>query len=325
MVGPTASGKTSLAIDLAKQFDTEIISADSRQCFKELNIGVARPSETELQTVKHHFIASHSIHDTVNAGSFEQYALQKVNEIFRKHNVAIMVGGTGLYIKAFCEGMDEMPDVPEEIRRSIIVNYEKNGLEWLQREIQKKDPVFYKTGEIQNPKRLMRALEVAEVTGQSILNFRKGKREQRDFNIIKIGLDLPKEELHRNINARVDKMIAAGLVEEVKNLLHYKSLNALQTVGYAEIFDHLDGKISLDEAIELIKKNTRQYVNIIIKIRSVENHVNWKLIWQIIVLQHLMRLFENILENYFYVILMEVDLIIKIIKESTQIFQDKKH
>jgi tRNA dimethylallyltransferase len=259
VAGPTAAGKTPVAIELARKFGTEIISADSRQCYKELNIGVARPSEGELQMVKHYFIGSHSIHDTVNAGSFEQYALQKANEIFLAHDVAVMVGGTGLYIKAFCEGMDEMPDVPAEIRRSIILNYEKNGLEWLQRETQKKDPAFYEAGEIQNPRRLMRALEVAEATGRSILKFRKGKKEERTFNIVKIGLELSKEELHRNISMRVDNMIKAGFVKEVNELLPYKDLNALQTVGYAEIFDYLDGKISLEAAAELIKKNTRQY------------------------------------------------------------------
>jgi tRNA dimethylallyltransferase len=273
--GPTSAGKTSVAIELSKKFETEIISADSRQCFKELNIGVARPSEMELQTVKHYFIASHSIHEPVNAGSFEQFALKKVNEIFRTHNVAIMVGGTGLYIKAFCEGMDEMPDVPAEIRRSIILNYEKNGLEWLQRETQKKDPAFYKEGEIQNPQRLMRALEVAEVTGRSILDFRRGKKEERDFKIMKIGLELPKEELHRNINTRVDKMIEAGLVEEVKKLLPYKHLNALQTVGYAEIFDYLDGKTSLKEAIELMKTNTRQYAKRQMTWFKKDKDINW--------------------------------------------------
>jgi len=273
--GPTAAGKTSVAIELAKKFETEIISADSRQCFKELNIGVARPSEMELQAVKHYFIASHSIHDPVNAGSFEQYALQNVNEIFRTHNIAIMVGGTGLYIKAFCEGMDEMPGVPAEVRRSIVMNYEKNGLEWLQRETQKKDPAFYKTGEIQNPQRLMRALEVAEATGQSILEFRKGKAVQRDFNIVKIGLELPKEELHRNINTRLEMMVEAGLVEEVKRLLPYKHLNALQTVGYTEIFDYLDGKTSLKDAIELIKTNTRQYAKRQATWFKKDKDINW--------------------------------------------------
>jgi len=273
--GPTAVGKTTVAIELAKKYETEIISADSRQCFRELNIGVARPSDMELQMIKHYFIASHSIHDTVNAGSFEQYALEKVNEIFQMHNVAIMVGGTGLYIRAFCEGMDEMPDVPPEIRSSIMMNYEKNGLKWLQHETQKKDPDFYKTAEIQNPQRLMRALEVAETTGQSILKFRKGKKQKRDFNIVKIGLELSKEELHRNIHTRVDKMIEAGLVEEVKKLSSYKNLNALQTVGYAEIFDYLDGKISIELATELIKKHTRQYAKRQITWFKKDKDINW--------------------------------------------------
>jgi tRNA dimethylallyltransferase len=275
VAGPTAVGKTAVAIDLAKEFGTEIISADSRQCFKELHIGVARPSEKELQTVKHYFIASHSIHDSVNAGSFEQFALQKVNEIFRAHDIAIMVGGTGLYIKAFCDGMDETPDVPAEIRESIISNYEKNGLEWLQRETQRKDPRFYQAGETQNPQRLMRALEVAEATGRSVLEFRKGKKKQRDFNIVKIGLELPKEALHRNINSRVDRMIEAGLVEEVRQLLAYKNLNALRTVGYAEIFDYLDGKSSLKDAIELIKKNTRQYAKRQMTWFKKDKEINW--------------------------------------------------
>ena len=275
VAGPTASGKTSVAIRLAKEFETEIISADSRQCFKELNIGVARPSEAELQTVPHYFIASHSIFDKVNAGSFEQYALQKVNEIFGGTDVAIVVGGTGLYIRSFCEGMDEMPDVPAEVRQSIMVNYEKKGLEWLQRETQKKDPAFYRTGEIQNPQRLMRALEVAEATGQSILEFRKGGKKRREFKIVKIGLELPKEELHRNINTRTDYMIEAGLVEEVSKLMPYKHLNALQTVGYTEIFDHLEGKISLNDAAELIKKNTRQYAKRQITWFKKDREISW--------------------------------------------------
>ena len=264
IIGPTAVGKTSVAIELAQYFKTEIISADSRQCFKELNIGVARPSEKESKMARHHFIASHPIaigpvYNNVNARTFEEYALQKVSELFQKHNLVIMTGGTGLYIKAFCEGLDEIPEVPEEIRTEIIFSYEKYGLNWLQKEIQQKDPAFYQSGEIQNPQRLMRALEITETTGKSILDFRKGKKKQRNFNIVKIGLELPKEELHRNIDARINAMMEAGLVEEVRNLLPFKNLNALQTVGYSEIFDYLDGKLSLEEAIELIKKHTRQY------------------------------------------------------------------
>jgi len=257
--GPTASGKTAVAIELAGFFETEIISADSRQCFRELDIGVARPSKEELQAVPHHFIASHSVHDNVSAGTFEQYALEKVKEIFNTRDVVIMAGGTGLYIRAFCEGMDEIPKVPAEIRAKIISNYEGKGLQWLQNEVELKDTAFYKTGEIHNPHRLMRALEVAEATGKSILEFRKGKKEKRDFNIIKIGLELSTENLHRNINSRVDKMIRAGLVDEAKELLPYKYLNALQTVGYSEMFDYLEGKVSSHDAVELVKKNTRQY------------------------------------------------------------------
>jgi tRNA dimethylallyltransferase len=257
--GPTAVGKTSVAIQLATHFKTEIISADSRQCFKELNIGVARPSAEELKEVKHHFIVSHSIKEEVTAVTFEQYALQKTKELFHQHDIVIMVGGTGLYIKAFCEGLDAIPDVPAEIRKNIISNYESRGMEWLQNEVNEKDPAFYAAGEIQNPQRMMRALEVMEATGRSILSFRNGEKAKREFNIIKIGLKLPKEELIRNINTRVEKMMEEGLLHEVKQLQPGKNLNSLQTVGYVEIFDHLEGKISLADAIEKIKTNTRQY------------------------------------------------------------------
>jgi tRNA dimethylallyltransferase len=259
LAGPTASGKTGVAIELARHFGTEIVSADSRQCFRELNIGVARPSEEQLTSITHHFIASHSIHDNVNAGTFEQYALEKVNDIFQRYDVVIMAGGSGLYIRTFCDGLDEIPGIPERIRQSIISNYEEKGLQWLQNAVREKDELFYHVGEIQNPQRMMRALEVAEATGKSILDFRKDGRENRTFDIIKIGLQLPREELHRNINARVDKMIDAGLVEETKDLFHHKHLNALRTVGYSEIFDYLDGQISLHEAVERIKTNTRNY------------------------------------------------------------------
>lgn len=257
--GPTAVGKTAFAISIAKYFQTEIVSADSRQCFKELKIGVARPSDAELKEVTHHFIASHSIHENINAAFFERFALQKVNELFQKHDMVIMAGGTGLYIKAFCEGLDEIPEVDESVRKGITDNYAIKGIEWLQSEIEKRDPRFFSEGEIQNPQRMMRALEVVESTGRSILDFRKSIKAERDFNIIKIGLELPKEELHKNINSRVDKMTGQGLIGEVRTLNSFRHFNALQTVGYSEIFDHLDGKISLEAAIEEIKKNTRQY------------------------------------------------------------------
>ncbi|HEX2627938.1 MAG TPA: tRNA (adenosine(37)-N6)-dimethylallyltransferase MiaA [Chitinophagaceae bacterium] len=259
IAGPTAVGKTSVAIQLARHFNTEIISADSRQCFREMNIGVARPSVEELNTVPHHFIATHSIHEEVTAATFESYALRVASELFIKHDTVIMVGGTGLYIKAFCEGLDLIPAIDPAIRERIMNNYTSNGLVWLQQEIQQKDPAFYTSGEIQNPQRMMRALEVVEGTGQSILSFRRGQKAQRDFAIIKTALELPKEELHRNINTRADQMMEAGLLSEVQSLLPHKDLNALRTVGYSEIFDYLDDQCTLEQSIEKIKINTRQY------------------------------------------------------------------
>lgn len=275
IAGPTAVGKTTVAIELAKHFQTEIISADSRQCFKELNIAVARPSEKELQQVKHHFIASHSIHDEVNAARFEKYSLEKTNELFQQHDVLVMVGGTGLYIKAFCEGLDEIPEIQTGIRNTIVTDYNNNGIQWLQEQIKKHDPDYSIIGEMQNPQRLMRALEVKLSTGRSILDYRKNKKAERDFNIIKIGLELPKVELHRNINARVDAMIEAGLADEVKKLIPYKNLNALQTVGYSEIFDYMDGKLLLAEAIERIKTNTRQYAKRQITWFKKDKEIQW--------------------------------------------------
>lgn len=259
IAGPTAVGKTSVAIEVARHFNTEIISADSRQCYKELNIGVARPSARELAAVKHHFIASHSIHEKVNAITFETYALQKAAEIFQQNDVAVMVGGTGLYIRAFTEGMDEIPEVPEVLHNQIILDYKNNGLQWLQQQVEKNDPEFYKAGEVQNPQRLMRALEVYKATGRSILSFRKGEKAERNFNVIKIALELPKDELHRNINNRVDQMMEHGLEEEVRSLIPHRHLNALQTVGYKELFGYFNGEIVLQQAVEEIKKNTRQY------------------------------------------------------------------
>jgi tRNA dimethylallyltransferase len=259
IAGPTAVGKTTFAIQLAQQLRTKIISADSRQCFKELNIGVAKPSAAELQTVPHHFINSHSIIEEVNAALFEQYALQKVNEIFTQHDTVVMVGGTGLYIKAFCEGIDALPDIDLAVREKIITGYHQHGLQWLQKEIEKNDPVYFAKGEIKNPQRLMRALEVKLSSGESITYFQTKQKKQRDFKIIKIGLELPREQLIKNINQRVDAMMEEGLLDEVKELHQYKNLNALQTVGYKEIFDYLDSASTLENAEEQIKINTRQY------------------------------------------------------------------
>lgn len=259
VAGPTAVGKTVVAIQIAKHFNTEIISADSRQCYKELNIGVARPSVEELNEIRHHFIASHSINDEVTAVTFEQYALQKAEALFINHDTVVMVGGTGLYIKAFCEGLDSIPDIDNTIRQQIITDYEEKGISWLQNQLEEKDPAYFQTGEMKNPQRMMRALEVMESTGNSILFYRKGEKVKRDFSIVKLGLELPKEKLVERINRRIDIMMEEGLLEEVKDLTAYKNLNALQTVGYAELFDYLDNKITLQDAIERIKISTRQY------------------------------------------------------------------
>jgi len=259
IAGPTAVGKTAAAVRLARQLKTRIISADSRQCYRELNIGVAKPSPAELAAVHHYFINSHHISDEVNAASFEQLALGWTEEIFRTSPIAVMVGGTGLYIRAFTDGLDTIPPVDQSIRSRIRLDFEERGLAWLQEEIKKYDPDFYAQGELQNPQRVMRALEVRMSTGESILSFRTRESRQRPFDIKIIGLQLPKEELHRRIHDRVDAMMAAGLLEEVKGLLPWRHHNALQTVGYKELFEHLDGRITLAEAVTAIKTNTRQY------------------------------------------------------------------
>ncbi len=257
--GPTASGKTSLAIDVARHFNTAIISADSRQCFRELNIGVAKPTKTQLSSVKHYFINTHSIHDEVNAVTFESYALEAAQDIFQHNDVAVMAGGTGLYIKAFCEGMDAMPPVSSILRLQLMRLYEEKGLEWLQAEVKIKDPDFWNVAEQQNPQRLLRALEIVESTGDSFIKLRKGVKQKRKFSIIKVAIDLTREQLYSNINQRVNEMIHEGLLYEVESLLPYQQLNALQTVGYKELFDYLNQLKPFAIALEEIKMNTRRY------------------------------------------------------------------
>lgn len=259
IAGPTAVGKTSLAIQVAKALGTEIISADSRQCYKELNIGVARPSPAELNQVKHHFIASHSVTEDVSAATFESYALEKAASLFSRHNTVVMVGGTGLYIKAFTEGLDDVPGIDPAIRSSIIAAYDLHGTDWLRDQLQKQDPLFYATGEMKNPQRMMRALEVMQSTGRSIRHFQTGRREERPFRTIKIGLNIERVELYDRISHRVDQMMHDGLLKEVEGLSSWQHLNALQTVGYAELFEHLKGKTSLESAVSLIKQHTRHY------------------------------------------------------------------
>ncbi|MCX8019027.1 MAG: tRNA (adenosine(37)-N6)-dimethylallyltransferase MiaA [Chitinophagaceae bacterium] len=257
--GPTAAGKTALAIRLARHFDTVIISADSRQCYRELRIGVARPSEEELQAVPHYFIASHSIHENITAAGFADYAREISHEIFKKKKLLILAGGTGLYIKAFTEGLDEIPPADPALRKELTKLYHQHGMEWLREKIREKDPEFYAKGEIKNPQRMLRALEVVETTGKSILSFYNFSPKKMPWKIIKIGLYVEKDILHKNINNRVEEMIKGGLISEARELFPLRHLNALRTVGYVELFDYLEGKITLPEAIEQIKIHTRQF------------------------------------------------------------------
>lgn len=254
---------------------TEIISADSRQCYRELNIGVAKPTPEELAAIHHYFINSHSIHDEVNAGIFEQYAVQAATKILKNRTTAVMVGGTGLYIKAFCEGMDEIPAVDSAIRQQVMFDYKKKGLELLQKQLAEKDPDFWQTAEQQNPQRLMRALEVFLSTGKSVSSFKTGNKKEKPFNIIKIGLELPRIQLYKQINNRVNKMMEEGLLAEANDLYSYKSLNALQTVGYRELFDFIEKKSSLEEAVEKIKINTRHYAKRQLTWFKKDTAINW--------------------------------------------------
>jgi tRNA dimethylallyltransferase len=260
IVGPTASGKTALSLELASQYSTAIISADSRQCYRELNIGVAKPTPEELSQCRHYFIDSHSIHDRVDAVVFEQEALDAAREIFSENDVAIVTGGTGLYVNVFCEGIDEMPAVDPEVKIRVEEVWQNGGVSALQQWLTEFDPRFLlATKEKDNRVRLMRALEVKLSSGRSILDFREGQKKNRDFAIKKIGIDWPREILYQRINNRVEDMMGAGLLEEAKMLYPEKNMKALQTVGYQELFDHFDGKYSLDEAVDKIKQHTRNY------------------------------------------------------------------
>ena len=259
IAGPTASGKTALGVWLASLFKTEILSADSRQCFRELNIGVARPSIEELSQIKHHFIASHSIFQPVNAGIYSAYGLKILKQLFRGHRVVIAVGGTGLYIKALTEGIDTMPPISAEIRQDIIGEYASQGLPWLQSAVAREDPVFWRQAERSNPQRLMRALEFIRSHGTSIVNFHSHQKQSRSFNVINIALDLPRDLLYDRINQRVDIMIRQGLEAEVRGLYALRHLNALQTVGYKEWFPYFENAADLIQVTENIKRNTRHY------------------------------------------------------------------
>lgn len=259
VVGPTAVGKTDLCLNLAKKFKTEIVSCDSRQFYREMNLGTAKPSVAELQEVPHHLINSLSIWEEYDVRKFEKDALSILDEIFQKTNIAIMTGGSGLFADALVNGLDEIPDVDPEIRKQIIADFEEKGLEWLQSEVQKADPEYYELVDRQNPQRLMRALEVFRGTGLKFSGFRIKNKAVRNFETLKIGLDRDRSELYQRIDQRMDQMIDAGLFEEAAQLFPHRHLNALQTVGYSEIFGYLEGQYDREEAVRLLKRNSRRY------------------------------------------------------------------
>ena len=259
LAGPTASGKTATAIKLAKAFDAEIISADSRQFYKELSIGTAAPTTEELSQVKHHFVHNLSIEDKYDVADYEKDVLSYLNEYFKIRNVAVMTGGSGLFIDAVCNGLDEIPDISEEIRTSVTKMLEEGGLETLQKEVERVDPEYFQVVDKQNPRRLQRALEVYYQTGKPYSTFRQKNVAKRDFDIIKLAILWDRDKLIERINKRVDLMMKQGLLEEVKSVYPKRHLNSLNTVGYKELFDYLDGKCSLEQAVEQIKINTRQY------------------------------------------------------------------
>lgn len=259
IAGPTAVGKTEIAIRLAQHFNTQIISADSRQCYREMTIGTAKPTPEELSKVHHYFVNSNSISEELNAADYERLALGYANEIFKNKTVAVVCGGTGLYIDALCYGIDAMPPTDKAIEMQVQQGFARQGLEWLQVELKKCDPVFFENAEQQNPARLVRALAFYLTHHQSITAFRTGNKKRRDFNIIKIALTAPREILYEKINRRVDDMKQKGLLEEVNSLLPYRYLKNLHTVGYSELINYFDGKTDLPTAFNLIKQHTRNY------------------------------------------------------------------
>lgn len=259
IIGPTAIGKTALSIKLAQHFNCEILSADSRQFYKEMEIGTAVPSKTELSAAPHHFIQHKSIFENYTVGDFEKDALVKLNSLFETNNVAILVGGSGLYIDAVLKGLDEFPDVPAHIRTRVAETYTTSGIKWLQNELQKCDPIYFEKVDQDNPQRMMRALEVCLASNKPYSSFLKGDSQKRNFTPIVVGLEAPREEMYNRINQRVDIMINEGLLQEAENLHPNKQLNALQTVGYRELFSYFDNEITIDFAISEIKKNTRRF------------------------------------------------------------------
>lgn len=259
IAGPTGSGKSALAVRIAQHYNAPIISTDSRQFYRGLAIGTAQPTKEELAAAKHYFIADREVEDDFNSGKYETEALRLLDELFKDNEYVVAVGGSGLYIQALCDGMDAMPEANDEVRQQLKERLQNEGLTVLADELRQRDPEYYDRVDRSNPARVMRALEVCIVTGRTYTEQRSGEKAERSFNIIKIATDIPRDILYDRINRRVDMMVAEGLVEEARRVYHKRHLNALQTVGYREMFDYFDGITTLDEAIELIKRNSRHY------------------------------------------------------------------
>jgi len=275
VLGPTGVGKTSLSIGIAEHYATEIISCDSRQIYSEMSIGTAIPDENTLKKIKHHFIHSHSIFDYYNASKYEFEVLDKLDILFNKHDVVLMVGGSMLYIDAVCKGIDDLPEVDPELRRSLIERMENYGIESLHTELRHLDPDYYSEVDLRNPKRILHSLEICLLTGKPYSSFRTKQHKPRNFNVIKLGLNRQRSDLYQNINFRIEKMFQKGLVEEARNLFPYRHLNALNTVGYRELFEHFDNKISLEAAKEKIKANTRKYARKQLTWFNRDSGINW--------------------------------------------------
>ena len=259
IAGPTAVGKTDLCVKIAKLLDTEVLSADSRQFYRELAIGTAKPTLQEMDGVKHHFVNSHSIQDYYSVGDFERDCLAVLEEIFKKKDVAILTGGSGMFIKMITDGIDEMPEADLELRQNLAQRLENEGLEVLANELKTLDPIYYQQVDIQNTQRVLRALEVCISTGQPFSSFRKNQKVERPFKMIKIALERPREELYARIDKRMDIMLASGLEAEAKSVMDFREHYALKTVGYREIYEHIDGEYDREEMVRLLKRNSRRY------------------------------------------------------------------
>lgn len=259
IAGPTAVGKTSVALRLASEFDTAIVSADSRQIYREMTIGTAKPTAAERSAVPHYFIDTLGVEEDYDAATYATDALGVISDLFTRHRRVILCGGSGLYVKAVCDGFDEMPEIPSGIRNNLSKNFRQHGVPWLQEQLRTLDPAAMETIDARNPHRLIRALEVKLASGKSILSFRKNSKQARSFDVIKVGLELPRAELYSRIDARMDQMILDGLLKEAESLYPMRRHNALQTVGYKEIFDFIDQRYDWDECVRLLKRNSRRY------------------------------------------------------------------